>query len=239
MFASVADTNVCSHVPATEAGDRGSGQAAVRVHQRARRGQRLAGLEQRLQPGEDLRPAAVDLLVGALGQLVVGHRQPARVADLLDLPRHPRGALGLDVLAPQRAEALHEPARRIDLEVLALAESAGPPAGCDGLVARARRPVGRRPRRRSCTSPHVGVGDRLPQPLGRGLDVDLEDLLHGRLLQSCLEAAERGRPGLGVLAHPPVVDEPDRDGVQEVELLAAPPLGHHEPGLLEHLAGAS
>ena len=30
------------------------------------------------------------------------------------------------------------------------------------------------------------------------------------------------------------MDEPDRDGVQEVELLAPAPRGHDEPGLLEH-----
>ncbi len=65
-------------------------------------------------------------------------------------------------------------------------------------------------------------------------DVDLEHLFHGGL-QSFLEAAERCRPGLGVLAHPPVVDEPDRDRVEEVELLAASPLGHHQPRLLELL----
>ena len=50
-----------------------------------------------------------------------------------------------------------------------------------------------------------------------------------------LEAAERRHPGLGVLADPPVVDEADRDRVQEVELLAAAPLGDHEAGLLELL----
>jgi len=43
----------------------------------------------------------------------------------------------------------------------------------------------------------------------------------------------RSRPGLGVLAHPPVVDEADRDGVQEVELFAASPFGDHEPSVLE------
>jgi hypothetical protein len=55
------------------------------------------------------------------------------------------------------------------------------------------------------------------------------NLFHGAL-QSVLQATERIRPGLGVLAHPPVVDEADRDGVQEVELLAASPLGDHQTG---------
>src|SRR5207247_7690007 len=41
-------------------------------------------------------------------------------------------------------------------------------------------------------------------------------------------------PGRGVLAHPAVVDEPDRDGVQEVQLLAPALLRDPEAGLLEH-----
>ena len=40
---------------------------------------------------------------------------------------------------------------------------------------------------------------------------------------------------LSVLAHPAVVDEPDRDGVQVVELLAATPLGGHQARFLELL----
>src|SRR3712207_8249409 len=36
------------------------------------------------------------------------------------------------------------------------------------------------------------------------------------------------RSRLGVLAHPAVVDEPDRDGVQEVQLLAALPARRSE-----------
>jgi hypothetical protein len=47
------------------------------VAQRAMCRERLTGLEQRLQAREDLRPAAVDLPVGALAQLVVGDGQPA------------------------------------------------------------------------------------------------------------------------------------------------------------------
>ena len=48
-----------------------------RVEQRAGRRQVLAGLEQRLQAGEDHRPAAVELVVGALAQLVVRDDEPA------------------------------------------------------------------------------------------------------------------------------------------------------------------
>jgi hypothetical protein len=52
----------------------------------------------------------------------VGDGELARIADRLDLPGDPRGSLRLDVLAPQGDEALDEPVRRVDLEVLALAE---------------------------------------------------------------------------------------------------------------------
>ena len=83
-------------------------------------------------------------------------------------------------------------------------------------------------------APDLGIDDRLPQALGGGADVDLEDLLH-RALQSLFEVAEPRGPGLGVLAHPPVVDEPDRDRVQEMELLAASSPGDHEARLLELL----
>jgi hypothetical protein len=83
-------------------------------------------------------------------------------------------------------------------------------------------------------APDLGIGDRLPEALGRRADVDLEHLLHGTL-QSGLEVAEPCGPGLGVLAHPPVVDESDRDGVEEMELLAASPLGDHQARLLELL----
>ena len=51
---------------------------------------------------------------------------------------------------------------------------------------------------------------------------------------SSVEPRERCRKGLGVLAHPPVVDEPDWDRVQEVVRLAAASLRDHEARLLEH-----
>src|SRR5207245_3618293 len=75
-------------------------------------------------------------------------------------------------------------------------------------------------------------GDRLPQALRGRADVDLENLLHGSL-QSVFEVAEPCGPRLGVLAHPAVVDEPDRDRVQEVELLPPSPPGDHQARLLE------
>src|SRR5262249_34822938 len=47
------------------------------------------------------------------------------------------------------------------------------------------------------------------------------------------DIAEGRGPGLGVLADPSVMDQPDRDRVQEVELLAAAPPGHHQARILE------
>ena len=55
--------------------------------------------------------------------------------------------------------------------------------------------------------------------------------LSSRLLRSL----SVGGPRLGVLAHPPVVDEPDRDGVQEVQLLPAPSPGDDEARLFQLL----
>src|SRR5262245_25354065 len=75
-----------------------SGLGRPRVAQRARGGEALARLEQRLEAGEDHRPAAVQLRVGALRELVVDDRQPTgSVADRLYLPGHPRGPRGLHV----------------------------------------------------------------------------------------------------------------------------------------------
>ena len=76
----------------------------------------FAGLQQRLEPRENHRPATIELGVGAFWQLVVRHPQQAGIADRFDLPGHPRGPFGLHVLAPQSAKVLHEPARRIDLD---------------------------------------------------------------------------------------------------------------------------
>src|SRR6202034_2117097 len=72
------------------------------------------------------------------------------------------------------------------------------------------------------------------QALRRGADVDLEDLFHGAL-QPLFQTAERSRPGFGVLAHPPVVDEPDRDRVQKMQLLAPSPPRDYQACLFELL----
>ena len=153
------------------------GVEALLVAQRARRVEHFAGLQQRLQAGQDHHPAAVELVVGAVAELVVGDGQPARVADRLDLPGHPGGTFRLDLVAPQRGHRLHEAAGRVDLEVLALADRHARDR-VPGVVGGAGGPV------RLDSDPEVvllsqlALGDRLPQPLRRGLDVDLEHLFH-------------------------------------------------------------
>src|SRR6516162_1276394 len=97
----------------------------LQITQRAGCREQLARLEQRLQPGKDHRPAAVELRVGSLAQLIVNDHQAARVANPLDLPCDPRRALALHVVAPQRSEALDETARRGHLQVLALEDRRG------------------------------------------------------------------------------------------------------------------
>src|SRR5438093_2787297 len=146
----------------------------ARIPQRPGRRELLPGLEQRLQAGEDHHPAAVELTVGPLAELVVGDGQPAGVLDLLDLPRDPGGSLAFDLVAPQGVEALDEPARRIDLEVLALCDVNARGRG-RGLVARAGRPVRVGLDSEAVLGPQLGVGDRLPEAFRGRLDVDLED----------------------------------------------------------------
>jgi hypothetical protein len=48
-----------------------------------------------------------------------------------------------------------------------------------------------------------------------------------------LEIRERRRAALRVLVDPPVVNQPDRDGVQEVQLLPPRSARDDEPGVLE------
>src|SRR6266480_2901969 len=203
------------------------------VHERAGSGQRLPGFEPRLQAGQDHRPSAVELGRRVRWQLIVHHRQAARVADRLDLPGHPRRTGPLGVRTPQRAHRLHQPVRPFDDQVLPLDQR--PLRGrVTEPVGRACSPVRLDRRAELVFRPDRRVGDRLPQPLGRGADVDLEDLLH-LILQLVLQADEPGSPRLGVIADPPVVDQADRDRVEVVQLLAAPPPAHDEPGVLEDL----
>src|SRR5207245_917107 len=155
----------------------------------------------------------------ALAKLVVSDGQAAGVTDRFDFPGDPRGSLTLYILAPQCPHALDQPARRVDLEVLALSqEPAIVRAG--HLVARPGREVRAELGAELVLASHLRVGDRLPQPLGSGLDVNLEYLFHASFLQLIFEAAQCRGPRLGVLAHPPVVDKPDWNRVQNMELLA-------------------
>jgi hypothetical protein len=55
-----------------------------------------------------------------------------------------------------------------------------------------------------------------------------------RLLQFRLEVRERRHLAFGVLVDPPVVDQPDRHGVQVVQLLPSRPLGDDEACAFEH-----
>src|SRR4051794_17524946 len=52
-------------------------------------------------------------------------------------------------------------------------------------------------------------------------------------LQLVLEVDERRDVALRVLVDPPVVDQPDRHGIEEVQLLPAGSAGHHEPRVLQ------
>src|SRR4029078_12809223 len=114
----------------------------------------------------------------------------AVAADGLDMIGDARGALALDVLVPERAHALHEAARRVDLEVLALPEQS---AGMAHLVPRALCEVRRDGRAERGLAPDLRVGDRFPESLRGRADVDLEHLLHGGL-QPLLDVAERRSP---------------------------------------------
>src|SRR5579863_4660109 len=102
------------------------------------------------------------------------------------------------------------------------------------LETRTGRPVRSDPHAELVLAPDLRVGDRLPESLGRGADIDLENLFHGTL-QSGLEAAQRSGPRFCVLAHPSVMDEADGDRVQEVELFAAATFSDNETSLFELL----
>ena len=82
-------------------------------------GEKFSGFQQRFQPGKDHRPAAVELIIRALAELIVGHLEQTGIGDLLDLPSYPGSSFRLDILAPKGAEALNELAGRIDLQIFA------------------------------------------------------------------------------------------------------------------------
>src|SRR5260370_4638291 len=142
------------------------------IHEGAGRGQRLPGFEPRLQARQDHRPPAVKLRRRVRRQVVVDHREAARVAGRLDLPRHPGRARPLSVRSPQRAHRLHEPDRPFDDQVLAL-DQRPPRVRGTQPVGRTGRPVRLDPSAELVLLPDHRIGDPLPQPLGRGAVVDL------------------------------------------------------------------
>src|SRR5581483_1237056 len=97
--------------------------------------------------------------------------------------------------APERGEGLDEPAGWIDLEVLALgdldhARDGAPVLGSD-------RPVRLGADTEAVSRPQLGIGDRLPEPLRRRLDEDLE---HGPRV---IGLEQRARLGMPLHALPP------------------------------------
>jgi hypothetical protein len=164
------------------------------VHERTGRGEQLARLEPGLQAPEDQRPAAIELGVRALAQLVVGHAQVVAVTDglvfqvILEVP-------SLFTSSPQSVTMLWT-------------------SFLGGSTSRFS-PSPRGPGAPSCviSKREPGVKSeliRLPnwylllmsgsviasqEALRGGADVDLMYLLYGAL-RSVLEATELGRPGL-------------------------------------------
>ena len=101
--------------------------SALQPAQRAGRREHLARLQQRLDAGEHHRPAAVELVVGAFAQLVVRDLQPAEspTGSISQVTREVPSAF---TSSPHSAlKALHEPPRRIDLQILALEDQSFPP----------------------------------------------------------------------------------------------------------------
>src|SRR5215213_11479959 len=116
--------------------------------------------------------------------------------------------------------------RRVNDEVLALGERALR-LGMLQLVWRALRPVRLDAYPELILGADRRVGDGLPETVRRGTNVDLEHLLH-RALQFAFQPGQTGDPGLGVLAHPPVMDEADGDRIDVVQLLSTSAAADHQ-----------
>ena len=126
---------------------------------------------------------------------------------------------------------LYEPTWWINKEVLTLNKRALG-AGVVELVPRSRCPLRVDARSEVVLRPDGSISDRLPEPFRACADVDLEDFLH-RVLQFLLQPGQTGSPWLGVFAHPPVIDEADRNGVEVVQLLSALSSADNKAGLLK------
>ncbi len=131
---------------------------------------------------------------------------------------------------------MDEAPRRIGLDDLALDRLA--PVGVAIHHRRAGLPVGFDAVAVVVLLGELGIREGLPDPLGRGTDVDLVDVLgcghRSRCLQVMLDVGHLVHQRLGVAADPSVGDEPDGDRVEEVELPPAVPARGDEVRILEH-----
>ena len=136
---------------------------------------RLARLEQRLQPGEDVHPAgARDARRGlrrAFEPVVDDREQrtPSSCGSISHVTR--LGSSCGQLLVVARAPLVHEPARRVDSStglvdpLLAVGPSAGGASGATSIAGAVEVPPG-----------ELGLRDRLPDRLGGRLDEHLVDL---------------------------------------------------------------
>ncbi|SKV23392.1 Uncharacterised protein [Mycobacteroides abscessus subsp. abscessus] len=83
----------------------------------------------------------------------------------------------------------------------------------------------------------LGVGDGLPHPFGRAVDVRGVDecwLRHVRLLRSLLDGAQRPQPRAFELVDPPFLNFVQRNRIEIVQLLAAMSHGADQVGGFEY-----
>jgi hypothetical protein len=85
----------------------------------------LRRFQSTLEAGQNHWPAAKELIICAVTELVAGNHQAARVADRLHLPRNPLCAFCLYIVTRQCRGWLHQPAVRIDVDVFPFNEGSG------------------------------------------------------------------------------------------------------------------
>jgi hypothetical protein len=115
-----------------------------------------------------------------------------------------------------------QPAWRIECDDLAVGGDAA--VGIRVPERRSDRPLGFDARAVVVLRGLLAVGDRAPDPLRIGLDVDAVHVVRrghsGTLLQVLLQRAQGSDYGRRELADPAIVDQADRHGVEVVPLLA-------------------
>src|SRR5712691_4512733 len=151
----------------------GTGKAVAAPLGIARNGERPAGLEERLEAGEDLRPAFLHGLQRgpALGKLVVGHGELAYHAHRLDLVSHARGP----VLDEPRLEGVHQLLSRNDLDHDAFHARAVAPVHLQPVQVvepAAALELGLELQAGVVLARELGLGERVPKRPRRGTDVD-------------------------------------------------------------------